>query len=389
MKSRTLIMAGLPMIAVTYGLSRFSFGLMLPYIRESLTISQSVSGVISSLSYFAYCIAIIMAMIFAVKIGSKNIIMIAGLFSITGLGLIAGSNNSLLLGMGVFIAGLSTGLASPPYADIVSTKINTDKKDQTNSWINSGTSIGTAFTGMIALTMTNDWRQVYIIFAIVAFAVLLVNYFSLPRKNISKKEASPLAFFPYKQEWKNAIGLISASILLGISSAAYWTFSRDYIIGIEQLPTLLGDLSWVLIGLSGLAGGTAGYFVSKIGLSKAYVITVIMLSTASLLLGLFPTNTLSGIISPILFGSSYIFVTGLLIVWGTNTFITNASFGLGVPFLLLALGQVFGSIIAGTISEAMGYPFLFIFSALIGYLTIFIWPKAKNKQETEQLSGLH
>ncbi|MCT1577745.1 MFS transporter [Oceanobacillus kimchii] len=223
MKSRTLIMAGLPMIAVTYGLSRFSFDLMLPYIRESLSISQSVSGVISSLSYFAYCIAIIMAMIFAVKIGSKNIIMIAGLFSITGLGLIAGSTNSLLLGMGVFIAGLSTGLASPPYADIVSTKINPDKKDQTNSWINSGTSIGTAFTGMIALTMTNDWRQVYIIFAIVAFVVLLLNYFSLSRKNVSKKEASPLSFFPYKKEWKNAIGLISASILLGISSAAYWT----------------------------------------------------------------------------------------------------------------------------------------------------------------------
>ncbi|WP_244151571.1 hypothetical protein [Halobacillus dabanensis] len=48
-----------------------------------------------------------------------------------------------------------------------------------------------------------------------------------------------------------------------------------------------------------------------------------------------------------LFGCSYIFLTGVLLVWGIRVFITNASLGIGVPFLLLAVGQVIGSIFAG------------------------------------------
>ena len=50
MNEKKLIVVGLPMIAVTYGLSRFSYGLMLPYINDTLKMDQYTSGVISSLS---------------------------------------------------------------------------------------------------------------------------------------------------------------------------------------------------------------------------------------------------------------------------------------------------------------------------------------------------
>ncbi len=115
MNSKKLIISGLPMIAVTYGLSRFSFGLMLPYIRESLALSQSVSGLISSLAYLAYCIAIIVSMFLTTKTGPKAMILTAGFASTAGLIIISVSNNGLVLGLGIFIlAGLSTGLSSQP-----------------------------------------------------------------------------------------------------------------------------------------------------------------------------------------------------------------------------------------------------------------------------------
>lgn len=367
MEAKKIITIGLPMIAVTYGLSRFSYGLMLPYINETMNMEPSTSGLISSLSYMAYCIAIVLAMVFSNMVKSKSILMTAGLTSIIGLGVIAISSDPLILGLGIFLAGLSTGFSSPPYANVVNKNIETSEQNQTNSWINSGTSIGTAFTGAIVILMADNWRETYLIFMVIAVLVLIANYKVLP-KNQDLEKKSKINFS--KKEWKQSVQLILASLLLGISCSAYWTFSRDFILNLESVPSYLGEWLWVIIGVAGLLGGTPGVFIDKFGLMSAYRTSVLALSTSSLLLGIFPENNLTGFFSPALFGSSYIFMTGVLIVWGISVFKSNSSFGLGVPFLILALGQAVGSIFSGVVADIAGYQVLFIGASIIGYITL-------------------
>ncbi|MFD2629982.1 MFS transporter [Oceanobacillus kapialis] len=369
MNAKKLMLVGLPMIAVTYGLSRFSFGLMIPSINETMNIKPTTSGLISSLSYVAYCIAIVLAMVFSNKITPKSILVIAGFSSIIGLGIIAISPNPLILGLGVFLAGMSTGYSSPPYADIVSKNIETQLQNKTNSWINSGTSIGTASTGIIALVMADSWRETYVIFMVIAIFVLIGNYLVLPKKQPVEK-ISTVRFS--KKEWKRATPLVIASFFIGVACSAYWTFSRDFLVELESMPVYFKDWLWVIIGISGLLGGTAGAFIDKFGLTRAYLLSVSALSTSSLILGLYPGNFLSGFLSPALFGSSYIFMTAVLIVWGITVFKTNPSFGLGIPFLTLALGQAIGSIFSGIVADLTGYHVLFIGASLLGYLTLFL-----------------
>lgn len=369
MLEKKLIVVGLPMIAVTYGLSRFSYGLMLPYINETMKMAQSTSGFISSLSYIAYCIAIILAMAFSNRAAPKTILIVAGFSSIIGLGIISVSGNAGVLGLGIFLAGLSTGFSSPPYADIIDKNVETKLKNQTNSWINSGTSIGTALTGVIAIIMTDSWRETYLIFMVIAIVVLFANYKVLPKnQNHALKENVKAGFS--KEEWSRAIPIILASLMLGISCSAYWTFSRDFMLQNESVPGYLGEWLWVIIGITGLLGGTAGVFINKFGLMPAYRISVIALSTSSLLLGTFADYIMIGFLSPALFGSSYIFMTGVLIVWGISVFKSNPSFGLGIPFLILALGQALGSIFSGVISDQISYNVLFIGASLIGYISL-------------------
>ncbi|GGD54402.1 MFS transporter [Paenibacillus nasutitermitis] len=374
MNEKKLIVVGLPMIAVTYGLARFSYGLMLPYINETMNMDPSTSGLISSLSYIAYCIAIIFAMACSNKFTSKSILVVAGLSSIIGLGIISISPNSVVLGLGIFLAGLSTGLSSPPYANIVSTNVKARVQNQANSWINSGTSIGTAFTGAIAIFMANSWRETYLIFMVIAIFVLIVNFIILPKQQASEKKV--MVGFS-KKEWRHSIQLIIASLLIGISCSAYWTFSRDFMLNLDNVSTYLREWFWVIIGLAGLLGGTAGAFIDKFGLMNAYRISVLVLSTSSLLLGIYPDNNVTWFLSPVLFGSSYIFMTGVFIVWGISVFKTNPSFGLGVPFLILALGQAIGSIFSGVIADLSGYNTLFIGSSIIGYVTLVFKLKTK------------
>ncbi|QHT47935.1 MFS transporter [Bacillus sp. SB49] len=374
MNANKLISVGLPMIAVTYGLSRFSYGLMLPYISESIPMNASTSGLISSLSYLAYCIAIVLVMVFSQRFTPTFILMTAGFTSVIGLGVIAASANPLLLGLGIFTAGLSTGFSSPPYADIVQEHIEETQQSQTNSWINSGTSIGTALTGVTAIVLSDHWRISYLIFMAIAALVCFLNYKSLPKQRIGRKQKTVQV---KKANWHHSLPLIIAATLLGIASSAYWTFSRDYILHLDTAPLYLGEWFWVIIGAAGLLGGTVGGVIQKIGMASAYRISVILLAASSLALVFLSGNKLAGVLSPALFGSSYIFMSGVLILWGISIFKSNPSLGIGVPFVLLAFGQVMGSTLAGRLVDMEGYPFLFILFSLVGMIALFVVPKSK------------
>ncbi|QKS70309.1 MFS transporter [Paenalkalicoccus suaedae] len=367
-----LILAGLPMIAVSYGLSRFSFGLMLPYINQTLEMQPATTGIISSLSYLAYCVAILLAMIYSKRVTPKTILIVAGTASVVGLSIIAGSPNPLILGIGIFVAGLSTGFASPPYAGIVRANIADTEQNQTNSWINSGTSIGTALAGIVALVIGDQWRVSYLAFMIVALAVLAINYKVLP-KNHSSGANRAIRFG--KADVQRSLKLIIASMLLGISSAAYWTFSRDYIVNLEEAPAFLGQGFWIIIGLAGLLGGTVGAVINRFGLVVAFRLSVIVLALSSATIVATVTSALIGVLSAILFGSSYIFMSGVLILWGIRIFKDSPSLGIGIPFIFLAAGQVIGSAVAGGLAGAIGFDAVFLVYAAVGFVALVLKPK--------------
>lgn len=115
MKFSKLVFPGIAMIATTYGLGRFSFGLFLPEVTTDLHLSASQSGIISSLFYLSYCFTIIFSTLQTDKIGPKRMIILAGISVLIGLLGIGISTSAIVLSIGVIFAGASTGLISPPY----------------------------------------------------------------------------------------------------------------------------------------------------------------------------------------------------------------------------------------------------------------------------------
>ena len=74
---------------------------------------------------------------------------------------------------------------------------------------------------------------------------------------------------------------------------------------------------------------------------------------------------------------SYIFLTGVLLVWGIKLFVKNASLGIGIPFLLLAVGQVIGSSFAGVFIDILNYQYTFLIYGVIGLIPLLIYPKVE------------
>ncbi|WP_138419766.1 MFS transporter [Aquibacillus sediminis] len=378
MKFSKIVLPGVSLIAVTYGLARFSFGLLLPDINQSLQMSETVSGMISSLFYLAYCITIIVSTVITTKEGPRSMILLAGLSASVGLLLMSSTPNVWILALGVLLAGGSTGLVSPPYGAAIALWIKETKQGKANTWINSGTSFGIVLSGVGAHFLTSDWRMTYLIYAVLTFLVLVWNFRAIPRDGMNSNVQFDKGNLSIRGI-KGSVPLILASLILGISTAPFWTFSRSFIEVVGNYSEWQLSGFWVVIGLFGVLGGFSGSLIDRWGLSFTYKLGSLSIASASIILSITSGSWFLSYVSAGLFGSSYIFLTGVLLVWGIRVFITNASLGIGIPFLLLAMGQVIGASLAGMFISTWGYAATFILYGIVGITATLIGPKKSRK----------
>lgn len=363
-----IIFPGLAMIAVTYSLARLSFGLFLPDIANSLGMSERYGGFVGSTAYVSYSLSLLISSSLIKKFGQHKVNVIAGLTAVLGLLGIATAQSFLQLVISMFIASIGSGLASPALSQVTQNTLSKNKLDQGNTWINSGTSFGVILTGPIVLLFREHWRLSYFFFVVIAIIVLIWNYYSIPFDKKQKKVEIQ------KTNWLSVIYkakfLLLASLIIGISSSIYWTFSRSYLTTEYNMSTNESVVFWIIMGLAGILGGAAGLTIKKMGLSWSYRLLLLLLLISIVLLAV-PSN-LTVYISAALFGSSYIFLTGLFIVWATRLFKTLSAMGVSISFLALGMGQSLGSFFAGKSIEMTSYSFSFVLFAGIGLIGLFL-----------------
>ena len=379
-----LVVPGLAMIAVTYGLARFAYGLFLPEIRQAFGLSETLLGLIGAGSYVGYCVTIIIALVFTSRTGPRFMAVVAGTVAVVGMAAVASAPSAWVLALGVLAAGSSSGLASPPMGEAVVRSIRRGLQDRANTLINSGTSIGVALSGPAALLLAEQWRLAWAAFAFIGLLVLLWNARVIPHKAVSggpqdQTEAGgvPRLSVRYLIGARSVL-LYVAATGVGFASAAYWTFSRDLVVQTGDLSVAGSTLFWAVIGVSGIAGGLAGDLVRRLGLTRAFRASLLCMAAAVGLLAAAPDVLLLAYLSATLFGSTYIMLTGIILVWSVTVFHERPSAGLGAAFLLLAVGQIMGALIAGGVAGVVGLPPTFWAFAGVAVLTALIRPRTKQ-----------
>jgi predicted MFS family arabinose efflux permease len=379
-----LVAPGLAMIAVTYGLARFAYGLFLPEMRETLDLSETVLGLIGAGSYAGYCFAILVALVFTSRTGPRFMAVAAGAVAVVGMAVVAGAPAAWVLALGILVAGSSSGLASPPMGEAVVISIREELQDRANTIINSGTSIGVALSGPAALLVAERWRVAWAGFALIGIVVVAWNAAVVPRMGYDRRdEVAPPDVPRLSARYlvgARSVPLFVAATGIGFASAAYWTFSRDLVVRAGDLSVTGSTLFWTVIGVSGLAGGLAGDLVRRFGLATAFRASLLCMAAAIGLLAAAPGAPLSAYSSAALFGSAYIMLTGIVLVWSVFVFYERPSAGLGAAFLLIAVGQVFGAPIAGAAAGLAGLGFTFWVFAGVAVLTALIGPRVESSR---------
>ncbi len=343
--------AGLSLIAVCYGLARFAYGLFLPVLRDEFGFSGSTAGAIAASSYASYCVAIVTATVLTTRFGARPLAVAAGVAATVGTGSIAAAESTAVLAVGVVIAGASTGLASPPLADAVARTVDSHRRDRVQTVVNAGTGLGVMISGPVALVVGDSWRAAWWLFAAVAAAVTVWTAQTVPGRSgpagkVRSSTRRPSPLLP-----AGAVRLLTAATLMGLASAAVWTFGKDVATSTGGLGSQASTVLWIVLGAAGLLAALTGDVIARFGLALAWAVAMAVLAGATAGFVLAQDSPPVLFTAAAIFGAAYIALTGMLLLWGTLIYPTSPGFGVGAAFLMIAAGQAVGAPLVGALTD--------------------------------------
>lgn len=368
---------GFALIAVTYGMARFSWGIMLPDIRQEIPFTPEVAGLIAACSYVAYCLSVFIASSLTSRFGPRIPAMLAATVAAAGLLILAFSAAPLWLAIGLFIAGLSSGLASPSLAGAVNDRVPPERQTQVNTVINAGTSGGIILSVPILFFMPGGWRVACGVFALLALVCLIAAWRTLP-KSASKSTEGAL-------HWRilfrkpGMFRLLVIAFVSGIASAAWWSFGPELLHRHTNVDSAMTNVLWLVSGGAGVIAVFTGTAARRIGMRGVYWGSQFFMAASLAALAL--SHGFSGWLFPVvaMSGAGYVILSGVLLVQGAAIAQPSPAAGVSIAFLMLAAGQVAGSVLFGQLYGTIGaVGALAVFSGL-SWVMLAVTPDGKHQ----------
>ncbi|MEW1836001.1 MFS transporter [Microbacterium sp. NPDC079995] len=339
--------AGISLIAACYGLARFAYGLFVPAFRSTFELDGATIGAIAAMSYVAYGAGILYATVATPRLGARFVSVSAGGLGAIGCALIAAAPTPGILALGVAVAGSSTGVASPPLAQVVARRVREQRRDRVQTIINAGTGLGVLVSGPVALLAGDQWRLAWAAFAVLCAATAVWVGAVVPSAaDAGKREPRARPRIP-----AGATPMVSAAVVVGLGTGAVWTFGQDLLQGTGGQSAQAAAVVWIVLGACGLGGALAGGVIGRAGIVLTWRMLVVAASVATAVLAFAPSSFLIAAFASGVFGAVYIAVTGVLLVWSTRIFVESPATGVGAAFLALALGQALGSPLIGWVAD--------------------------------------
>ncbi|MFA8388133.1 MAG: MFS transporter [Pelagibaca sp.] len=371
--------AGFAATAISFGPARMGFGLFVPEFKSAFSMSSSAVGLVSSLGFAGFFVGLLVAQFLLNRKGPEFPVLTGLAAATIGMGSVALTPNIPVLAVGVFLAASSAGFAWTPFNDAVHRKVRDVDRAPALSEISTGTSLGIAGSGGVALVMAFfelDWRICWAVFAGASTLALIGNWAAL-RQVDKGPEAGP------EQGWRDllhpfAVPIFGIAFVYGITSAVYISFAADHFAR-KGLPGLsegaTPSLVFIFCGIFGLTGLLTNRVRGALGLTwliRALLIT----AAASLALVALTPNSWSGLaVSAGLQGINIMMTSAVLAFWSERLFPSFPSLGFTATLLATATGSVIGPLIAGLATGWIGMAAMFYGAAVIPLITAMILQK--------------
>jgi len=367
---------------------RYSYGLILPYMLPSLTISKTEAGIIFS-SYFLT--STLLAPLFGMLVDRFDSRLILTIFvGILGIGSYLMSFSSSVIQACIFFGMVGVGHSAcwAPVVTVVMRWVSQKRRGMIISIVDLGSTTGIAVWSIIIpfIIQGFSWRTVWTILGIVALIVAGMNFFfvrSHPPEHsfASNSKNAQKIKIPIKEAYKKIfrdskfylIGfsylLISFSILIPFTFLAIYA-TQELMIPYGSAASLL-----VFVAITGAIGKlTLGYISDMVGRIKIMMLCGLLIASGTI--GMAFAHKLS-----ILFIFSIIFGVGYGTIWPVYAASARDLFHkdysgsiIGLWTLYHGLGSIISPSLSGWIIDNTGnYVWAFLLamsSALLSFLLL-------------------
>lgn len=372
-----VVVPGTAMIAVTFGLARYGYGLLLPEMKADLGIGPSTAGLISSIGYLSYLVANAAVVPLASRLGARVAVAAAAASAALGMAVIAVAGSAWAVAIGVLVAGAAAGMAFPPYADIVDRFVDVPRRALVWSTISSGTGWGVVVAGPVAILAGDRWRLVWASFVVIAVvAGVAATRLVPPRDDVTlrRPQLSPSWFFcPRSRD------LLLSSVLVGAGSSVWWVFSVDALqhAGVSATQA---RAAYAVCGAAMLLGSVSGLAFERLGLRPSYLGSTLLLGISLGLLGAATADLVAALVAATLFGACFAAVVAAHGVWSAQVFEEHPAAGLAAVSTALTLGTLIGPAAAGVLIQHSGHPLALAGAAVITAAALpFCPPTARRR----------
>jgi predicted MFS family arabinose efflux permease len=359
-----LVAAATALIGATYGLGRYAYALYLPALRADFGLGAATAGAVASAAYGAYCAGLLAGGAVAERGRARAAAVAAGACAVAGTGAIAIAGSTALLAVGVALGGVSTGLASPALASLIAGAVAPAGRDRAMTVANAGTGFGMLVCAPAALAAPDRWRAGFALFAALSLAVTAAVALATSRgASAHPHPATPqrATAGPRRRARGDRVPLALGAAGLGAAGSAYWTFGRDLLTAAGAGGA--GPGLWMALGAASILGAAARDVVPRGRAGALWAALLVAVGASTALLALAPATRPLALASAVVFGASFVALSGILILWATRLDPDRPAAAVSGAFLLLALGGLAGAPVVGALIDHAGWAAGFLAAA--------------------------
>ena len=364
-----IVATGILTVISCLGFARFALGMILPAMGESLGLSYSEMGFISTGNFIGYLIAVILSGRLYTKFGARKLIVTGALTCSLMMMAVSRAEGFWQVFIAYIVTGIGTGTANVPIMALIPHWFRRSHRGRASGFIVTGSGIGIIISGWL-IPLVNSalgvegWRSNWLILGLASIVTTIIALTFL-RNDPAEVGQEPLGVDPPPSEEKaggrelapeRAILLLGTLyFLFGYTYVIYATFIVTTLVNEVGLSEAVAGKTWMWIGAFSLFSGPVfGALSDKLGRREGLA-AVFTFQMASYLLMAFHGGMWSIYLSVGLYGFVCWAIPGIMgAAVGDYMGPQRAAMAFGTITLFFGVGQVVGPSVAGMLADASG-----------------------------------
>ncbi|GGW65951.1 YbfB/YjiJ family MFS transporter [Alishewanella tabrizica] len=384
-----VLLAGFFSQLLCLGVARFAYTPLLPLMQQQTILDDASGGYLAAINYLGYMTGALLAVSLnslALKDYLYRLGLLIAIVSTLGMAL---TENIWLWAFWRYLAGLSSAGSMLIASGLILHWLLQQNLRAELGVHFAGLGLGIALAASaveLMLWLNFDWRQQWVLLALLSIALALPAWRWLPRPVLSSSSQQHTIKLP--EPGRRFIRLM----LFSYFGAGYgYVVTATFIVTIvERLPGLAGsgNLAFVLLGLAAAPAVLLwDLLVRRSGFLNA-IILALLLQTFAIVLPLIVPGLWPVLFSAVLFGATFIGVVSLVLTMAGRLYPTKPARLMGKLTLAYGLAQVIAPAITGSLAKATGsYQFgLLLAAGFVALAALLLYWLKRTDQTLARLS---